>query len=62
MKCNVGSIDRVIRIVIGLIIAIAGIIFKSYWGIVGIVIMATGVFGYCALYSLLNINTKKKIS
>lgn len=60
MKSNVGSVDRIIRIVIGLIVAVTGVIFESYWGLAGIVIMATGVFGYCALYPLLNINTNKK--
>lgn len=62
MKSNVGRIDRIIRIVIGLIVAIAGVIFESYWGLVGIGILATGVFGYCALYSVLKINTSKQNS
>jgi len=60
MKCNVGKIDRIIRIVIGLGIAIAGVIFESYWGLVGIALMATGVFGYCLLYMPFKINTNKK--
>jgi hypothetical protein len=60
MKLNAGPIDRLIRIIVGLVIAIVGIIFKSYWGILGIVILGTGVFGYCLLYSLLGIKTTKK--
>jgi len=60
MKCNVGPIDRILRIIIGLAIAVVGVIYASYWGVVGIVIMATGVFGYCALYSIVNISTCKK--
>jgi len=59
MKCNVGSIDRIIRIVIGLGLAIGGVIFESYWGLIGIPILATGVFRYCVFYPLLNINTSK---
>jgi len=62
MKCNLGKIDRIIRIVIGLGIAIAGVIFESYWGLVGIALMATGVFGYCLLYMPFKINTNKKVS
>jgi hypothetical protein len=62
MKCNLGKIDRIIRIVIGLGIAIAGVIFKSYWGLVGIALMATGIFGYCLLYMPFKINTNKKES
>ena len=60
MKCNVGPTDRIIRIVIGLVIAIAGVVFDSYWGFVGILVMATGLFGYCLLYPLLKLNTNKK--
>lgn len=62
MKCNVGSTDRIIRIVIGLGIAIGGVIFESYWGLVGVLILATGVLRYCLTYSLLKINTNKEES
>jgi len=63
MKSNVGRTDRIIRIVIGLGIAIVGgVIFDSYWGLLGIAILATGIFGYCGLYPLLKINTNKKES
>jgi len=62
MKCNLGSIDRLLRILLGLAIAVAGVIYQSYWGIVGIAVLATGLFGYCALYSILGISsiTRKK--
>ena len=60
MKCNVGSTDRVIRMVIGLGIAIGGIIFESYWGLIGVVILATGVYRFSLIYALFNIDTKKE--
>ncbi|MDP2338694.1 MAG: DUF2892 domain-containing protein [Bacteroidota bacterium] len=62
MKCNVGSTDRIIRIVIGLGIAIGGVIFESYWGLLGVLLMATGVFRCCLVYLLLKINTNKEES
>lgn len=62
MKCNVGSADGIIRIVIGLGIAIGGVIFESYWGLLGVVLIATGVFRVCLLYQLLGMNTDKKKS
>lgn len=62
MKLNVAAIDRLIRIIIGLAIAIVGIIFKSYWGVAGIVLLATGVFGYCPIYGIFKISTAKKSS
>lgn len=60
MKCNVGAIDRLLRIIIGLVIAVWGVFNASYWGVVGIVILATGLFGYCLLYSIFGIKTSKK--
>lgn len=57
MKSNVGNIDRVIRLVIGIGIAIGGIIFESYWGVIGVAILATAVFSFCPIYALLGIKT-----
>ena len=60
MKCNVGTIDRLMRIVVGLIIAILGVWFDSWWGLVGLVPLATGLFRFCPLYVPLKISTEKK--
>ena len=60
MKCNVGPVDRLIRIIIGLAIAILGIVFESYWGLVGLVPMATGLFKWCPFYVPFKISTIKK--
>lgn len=62
MKSNVGSIDRLIRIIVGLILAIAGVIFDSWWGLIGIIPLATGLFKFCPLYLPLNLSTIKKDS
>jgi hypothetical protein len=60
MKANVGGIDKVIRIVAGL--AILSLVFilegsARWWGLVGLVLLFTGLFGICPAYSLLGINT-----
>lgn len=60
MKTNVGSTDRLLRIIAGLVVAIVGVIFDSWWGLVGIIPIATGLFSFCPAYSLLNTNTLKK--
>lgn len=61
MKKNVGDKDRIIRITAGIVIATFGLAYSSLIAlIVGILIMLTGFLGYCALYSLLGINTIKK--
>ncbi len=59
MECNVGPTDRVFRIVGGLFVAICGIIFESYWGLIGVALLVTAVFRYCPLYPLLKINTNR---
>lgn len=60
MKNNVGTIDRLLRIILGLVISIAGVYFDSWWGLVGLVPLATGIFQFCPLYFPLNISTVKK--
>lgn len=60
MKCNVGSIDRLLRIIVGLLIAILGVVFNSWWGLLGIIPLATGLFRFCPLYVPFKLSTDKK--
>ena len=58
MKSNVGGIDRVLRIVIGL--ALIGLTLTGMigvWGWLGVVLLATGAIGWCPPYALLGLNT-----
>ena len=60
MTKNVGTIDRIIRAVVGL--AILSLVFTlegtaRWWGLVGLVPLGTAVFGYCPAYALLGINS-----
>ncbi|MAF17086.1 MAG: hypothetical protein CMG93_14100 [Marinomonas sp.] len=60
MKSNVGGLDKVLRIVLGVaLIALAFFGVVGVWGYVGIIILATGIFNFCGLYTLLGINTCK---
>ncbi|MDX1368679.1 DUF2892 domain-containing protein [Pseudomonas sp.] len=61
MKTNVGTIDRSLRIAVGLILI--GLSLSStigLWGWIGVVPLATGLFRMCPAYSLLGINTCKR--
>ncbi|MCX6162510.1 MAG: DUF2892 domain-containing protein [Ignavibacteriae bacterium] len=61
MNVNEGTTDKVIRIVIGLvIIIIVGFVMQSWWGLLGIVPLITGIASRCPLYSILGINTCRK--
>ena len=58
MKLNVGGIDRILRVVAGLALiglTLAGMI--GVWGWIGVVPLATGLFSFCPLYTLLGMNT-----
>ena len=58
MKSNVGGIDRLLRIVVGL--ALLALVFTGTigaWGWIGVVPLATGALGTCPLYSVLGFST-----
>lgn len=58
MKTNVGSVDRIARIAIGVILialALTGTI--GAWGWIGIVPLATGLMRTCPLYSLIGFSS-----
>ncbi|MEN6375123.1 MAG: DUF2892 domain-containing protein [Smithella sp.] len=50
MKCNVGKTDKIFRIILGIIIILAGIYFQSWWGAIGIVPIVTGFIRWCPAY------------
>jgi len=58
MKTNVGGIDRILRIVIGLVLialTVTGTI--GVWGWLGVVLLATGALGWCPPYAIFGWNT-----
>lgn len=58
MKTNEGGIDRGLRVVAGLaLIAAAATGTVGLWGWIGIVPLATGLVGWCPVYTMLGINT-----
>ncbi len=66
MKTNESVLDRVIRVVVGLVM-VALYAFGAVTGglgvvltIVGAVLVVTGAVGFCPLYALLKIQTAKK--
>jgi Protein of unknown function (DUF2892) len=58
MKTNEGTIDRALRIVVGVgVLSLAFVGPQTPWGYLGIVPLATGLIGWCPLYALIRINT-----
>jgi hypothetical protein len=65
MRKNEGTLDRIIRAILGLAMGAAGYFYLSgAWAIVAYVLAAillfTALTGFCALYLLLKIDTLKK--
>ena len=61
MQCNIGKTDKTLRIVVGLALlalGAAGVI--GWWGLIGLVPLATGLMNWCPAYTLLGIKTCKK--
>ncbi|EKF42533.1 YgaP family membrane protein [Nitratireductor indicus] len=60
MTRNIGGIDRVLRIVVGLVLLSLIFVLEGnarWWGLIGIVPLATGLMSSCPLYSLLGMST-----
>ncbi len=60
MKKNVGSVDRIIRAIVGFAVLGAGFYFQSWWGALGLVPLVTAAIGWCPPYSLIGLNTSSK--
>ncbi len=60
MKNNVGLIDRVVRIILGLGIGILGIVYDNWLGLIGLVLIVTALLKWCPLYWLTKLSTVKK--
>jgi hypothetical protein len=58
MEKNVGGIDRALRLIVGIVlIALVFVGPQTPWGWIGIVPLATALFGYCPAYRLIGLNT-----
>jgi hypothetical protein len=59
MKTNVGGFDRILRFIAGLALLGAGLYFKSWWGLIGIVPLLTATFRFCPAYLPIGLSTCK---
>lgn len=57
MKTNIGKTDRAGRFLLAILIAVAGVYFKSWWGLLAIVPLLTTIFSFCPLYKIFGLNT-----
>ncbi|HAV46494.1 MAG: DUF2892 domain-containing protein [Pseudomonadota bacterium] len=60
MKTNVGGIDKIARIAVGLLLIVLTLMGTiGVWGWIGVAPLATGLFNFCPVYSLMGISTCK---
>ncbi len=61
MECNVGTVDRTVRIVVGLVLI--SLVFwgpQTNWGWIGLVPLVTGIVGWCPAYRLMGLDTCRR--
>lgn len=58
MKANVGGVDRILRVVVGLgVISLVFVGPQTPWGWLGVIPLVTGLFRFCPFYTLLGLNS-----
>lgn len=57
MSNNVGNIERIIRVIVGIAIIAWGVTAQNWWGVVGAVPLLTGLLGWCPPYAIFGIST-----
>jgi Inner membrane protein YgaP-like, transmembrane domain len=57
MKMNIGQTERAIRLVVGVVIVALGVVYQSWWGLIGLLPVGTALVGWCPPYALLGIDT-----
>ncbi|QCU89717.1 YgaP family membrane protein [Thiomicrorhabdus sediminis] len=60
MQCNVGSVDRNLRIFVGAVIIAVGVYMQSWWGLIGLVPIVTAIANFCPAYTIFGLSTCKK--
>jgi hypothetical protein len=58
MEANMGTADRVVRLVAGIAVIGAGVYFGSWWGAIGLVLIATSAMRWCPAYLPFGISTR----
>ncbi|MEH6579539.1 MAG: DUF2892 domain-containing protein [Amphritea sp.] len=63
MEKNIGSVDKALRILVGLVlIALVFVGPQTLWGWMGVPVILIAVFGWCPLYKILGVSSCKKCS
>jgi hypothetical protein len=58
MTSNVGGVDRILRIVVGLGLIAYALFANVIWGWIGVIPLATALVGFCPAYRLIGLSTR----
>jgi len=58
MNINVGKLDRILRIILGLALIIWGVLTANLLGAIGIALLVTGLLKRCPAYTVAGVSTK----
>jgi hypothetical protein len=59
MEKNIGKTDKLIRLVLAVVFAVAGYMYSAWWYILSVILLFTVLTGFCMPYKWLGINTNK---
>ena len=60
MKLNVGGVDKILRVILGVVLIAATVMGAlPVWGYIGVVPLVTGLVNFCPLYTLLGFSSRK---
>jgi hypothetical protein len=62
MKPNVSGFDGAMRVILAMLLLCYGVLFESWWGLLGIIPFATAALSWCPLYTLFGINNDSKVA
>jgi len=57
MKTNIGTMDRAIRVIVGVVLIGLGIRNQSWWGLIGLLPLLTAVVRFCPVYVPFGLST-----
>ena len=59
MHHNVGGIDQILRIVLGVVICKIGVIYNNWWRLVVLIPLVTRTMSWCPIYNLVGLSSLK---
>jgi Protein of unknown function (DUF2892) len=62
MECNVGNKDKSVRIALAIAIGALGLFYQSWWGLLALIPLITGLISFCPIYKIFGFNTCNKKS